>query len=203
MATGSKLIAHRTEHGTEARRVAKALEALQTVLPPPDGLMRVLAGFVRAPPGERGAGWQHDGFRGHIARQPIGHDGGRYHLEALQEFAKEPLRRSGAPVALDQDVEYFARVIDGPPQPTPFSIDHQTQFIEVPDVRTRTSRAPQASGVLRPESQRPETDRFVRDLNPAGKHHVGHVAQTQTKTVVEPHAPSDDPGRKAIAPVER
>jgi hypothetical protein len=33
-----------------------------------------------------GDGWQHDGFRGRVARQPIGHDGARYHLEALQEL---------------------------------------------------------------------------------------------------------------------
>ena len=110
MATGPKLVADRTEHGTEAGRVPEALEALQTVLTPPDGLMRILDTVVLAPAAEMGDGWQHDGFRGRVARQPIGHDGTRYHLEALQELAKEPLRRSGAPMAFDQDVEDLTRV---------------------------------------------------------------------------------------------
>lgn len=96
MAAGPKLVADRTEHRTEARRVPEALEPLQTLLTPPDELMRILDAVVLAPMAEMGDGWQRDGFRGRIARQPIGHDGGRYHLEPLQEFAKEPLRRSGA-----------------------------------------------------------------------------------------------------------
>src|SRR6516165_1607327 len=126
MAAGPKLVADHTEHRAEAGCVPEALESLQTVLAPPDGLMRILDAVVLAPAAEMGDGWQHDGFRGRVARQPIGHDGARYHLEVLQELAKEPLRRSGAPMALDQDVEYLTRVIDGPPQPTALPIDHQT-----------------------------------------------------------------------------
>src|SRR5262245_4793837 len=41
-----------------------------------------------------------------------------------------------------QDVEHLARVIDGPPQPAALSIDHQTEFIEVPDVGARPPAAP-------------------------------------------------------------
>jgi len=39
-----------------------------------------------------GYGRHHDGFRRHVARQPIGHHGARHHPESLQEFAKEALR---------------------------------------------------------------------------------------------------------------
>ena len=152
MAAGPKLVTDRTEHGAEAGRVPEALESLQTVLPPPDGLMRILDAVVLAPAPEMGDRRQHHSFRGRVARQPIGHDGGRYCLEALQECEKEPLRRSGAPMALDQDVEYLTRVIDGPPQPTALPIDHQTEFIEVPDVRAGSPNAPQSSGVLGAEA---------------------------------------------------
>ena len=63
MAARPKLVADRTEHGTEARRVPQALEPLQTWLTPADGLVRVLDAVVLAPPAEMGDGWHHDGFR--------------------------------------------------------------------------------------------------------------------------------------------
>ena len=63
-------------------------------------------------------------------------------------------------------------------------------------------RAPQSSGVLRPEPQRPEADGLVRDLNSSGQHQLGHVTQTHTEAVVKPHAPTDDLRREAIAFVE-
>jgi hypothetical protein len=69
----------------------------------------------------------------------------------------------------------FARVIDGPPQPAALTINHQTEFVKVPDVRARAPRAPQSSSVLRTEPQRPEADAFVRDLNPSGQHQLGDV----------------------------
>jgi hypothetical protein len=46
MAAGPKLVADRTEHRTEARRVPQALEPLQTSLTLADGLVRVLDAIV-------------------------------------------------------------------------------------------------------------------------------------------------------------
>ena len=54
MAAGPKLVADRTEHGTEARRVPQALEPLQTSLTLADGLGRVLDAVVLAPAAEMG-----------------------------------------------------------------------------------------------------------------------------------------------------
>ena len=73
MAAGPKLVADRTEHGTEARRVPQALEPLQTSLTLADGLVRVLDAVVLAPAAEMGDGRHHDGLRRRVARQPIGH----------------------------------------------------------------------------------------------------------------------------------
>src|SRR5262245_56491909 len=168
MAARPKLVADRTEDGTEARRVPQALEPLQPALPLANGLVRVLDPVVLAPAAEMGDGRHHNGFRRHVARQPIGHDDARHKLSALQEFSKEPLRGAGAPATLHQDVEHLARVVDGPPQPPALPVDPQTEFIEVPDVRARSLRAPQSSGVLDAEPQRPQADGLVRDLNPSG-----------------------------------
>jgi hypothetical protein len=91
--------------------------------------------------------------------------------------------------ALNEDIEKFAGVIDGPPQPAALSIDDQTEFIEVPDVGACPSPAPQSSRVLRPE---PQADGFVGDLNPSSEHQLGDVPQAHPEAVVEPHAPTDD-----------
>src|SRR6266849_361896 len=63
MATGPKLVADHTEHGTEARRVPQALEPLQAALTLADGLVRVLDAVVLAPAAEMGNGRHHDGLR--------------------------------------------------------------------------------------------------------------------------------------------
>jgi hypothetical protein len=112
---------------------------------------------------------------------------------------KSFLRKRFAARALRQDVKNLAGVIDGPPESAALSVDHQTEFIEVPDVRARPSRASQSSGVLRAEPQRPEANGFVRNPNPAGRHQLGDVTQTQTEAVVQPQATTDDVRREAIA----
>jgi hypothetical protein len=91
--------------------------------------------WLLAPVAEMGDGRHHDGFRRRVARQPIGHDGARHHPQPFQEFANEALRGECTPAALHQDVQNFTRVIDGPPQSAALPVDHQTEFIEVPDVR--------------------------------------------------------------------
>jgi len=54
MATGPKLVADRTEHRTEARRVPEALESLPISLTLPDRLVRVLDAVVLAPAAKMG-----------------------------------------------------------------------------------------------------------------------------------------------------
>ncbi len=80
---------------------------------------------------------------------------------SLEEFAKEALRSEGASTALNEDVEHLACVIDRPPQPATLAVDHQTEFIEVPDVGTGPVRPPQSACVLRAEPHRPEADGLV------------------------------------------
>jgi hypothetical protein len=50
-------------------------------------------------------------------------------------------------------------------------------------VRAHPSRAPQTSRVLRAEPQRPESNGFVRDLNPAGEYDFGDVTQAQAEAI--------------------
>jgi hypothetical protein len=104
--------------------VPEALEPLQAALTPADRLVRVLDPIVLAPAAKMGDAWQHGGFRGRIARQPVGHDRARHHPKTGQEFAKEALRGLRTPAVLDQDVEHLTRVIDGPRNVPTFSWPH-------------------------------------------------------------------------------
>src|SRR5262249_32255819 len=56
MAARPKLVADRTEHGTESRRVSQALEPWQPSLTLANGLVRVLDPVVLAPTAEMGYG---------------------------------------------------------------------------------------------------------------------------------------------------
>ena len=79
MAAGPKLVAERTEHGTEACGVSQALESLQRSLTLADWFVRVLNAVVLAPAAEMSDGRHHDRFRRRVARQPIGDDRVRHH----------------------------------------------------------------------------------------------------------------------------
>jgi hypothetical protein len=59
-----------------------------------------------------GDGRHHDGFRGGVARQPVGDDGARHHSSSPQEFPTEALGGTCAPTALNEDIEHLAGVID-------------------------------------------------------------------------------------------
>jgi hypothetical protein len=68
MAAGPKLVADRTEHGTEASSVPQTLESLQASLTPADGLARSLdsVGCEKSAEARRII---HDGFgAGHLGR---------------------------------------------------------------------------------------------------------------------------------------
>src|SRR5262249_30873719 len=71
------------------------------------------------------------------------------------------------------------------------------------DIGARAPRAPESSGVLRAEPRGPKADGFVRDLNPAREHQFGYIAQAYAEAIVEPHTPTDDLRREAVAFVER
>ena len=96
MASWPKLVADRTEHGTEARGVPQALEPLQPSLTLADRLVRVLDTVVLVPAAEMGDGRHQDGLRRRVARQPIGHDGtmrSPFRSFRKKRFAARALRR--------------------------------------------------------------------------------------------------------------
>src|SRR5438552_3924303 len=97
MAAGPKLVADRTEHGTEACGVPRALESLQTSLTLADGLVRVLDAVVLAPAAEMGDGRHHDGLAPPRSSPADRSVGARHNPSSLQEFAKEALRGECAP----------------------------------------------------------------------------------------------------------
>jgi hypothetical protein len=83
---------------------------------------------------------EHLPLGGTIAAELIRDDDPRDIGQALQQLAKELLRRLLVPLALHEDVEPVAVLIDCPPQIVPFAVDAEKDFIEVPLI-TRSGAA--------------------------------------------------------------
>ena len=145
MAAGPKLVADRTEHGTEARGVPQALEPWQTSLTLADGLVRVLDAVVLAPAAER---------RRSASRRPSPSrsspaDRSRWRTaqsvvpsRVCERSASRRVRSGGVEPRCRASRPHHRRPATASRAP------HQTEFIEVPDVRARPPRAPRSSGVL-------------------------------------------------------
>jgi len=134
IAAGPKLVADRSEHRAEARCMPEALEPLETALSLANSLVRALDALVRAP-AARGGQPSAEPRLLPSRRSSCDRSQGR---AAPSEVPSRACERSaaprGTPAALHQDVAHLARIIDHPPQPAPLTVDHQTEFIEVPDV---------------------------------------------------------------------
>src|SRR5262249_54301488 len=114
-------------------------------LPPGIYFRLLLIGYFEGIDSERGIAWRAaDSFALRdflglvLPEAPPDHSYGLSYAspdpESLQAFAKEARRGGGARAAVHQDVEHAAGIIDGPPQRGGLPVDHQTQFIKVPDV---------------------------------------------------------------------
>ena len=65
------------------------------------------------------------------------------------------------------------------------------------------SQEAQAACILGPGLERPQADRFMRDMDAALEHHLSPVAKAEAETRVQPNAVRYDFGRQAIAAVAR
>src|SRR3712207_2995002 len=107
-------------------------------------------------------------FHGTVARQLVrDHDTRGPHLP-LQQLAKQALGGLLVAPALDENVEYDAILVDGPPQPVLRSADHQAHFVEVPLVSRVWQLAPDLVGEALAELARPLPHGFMAHVDAAG-----------------------------------
>ena len=92
-----------------------ALEPLHPTFPLSCRTMGVLRAIVQSSALPMANPRQHLAKRCSVALEAIAHDATRQVAQTLEQLPKEPLRRSLAPLSLNQDVEDLAALIDRTP----------------------------------------------------------------------------------------
>jgi hypothetical protein len=90
-----------------------------------------------------------------IGAKFIGHDNSGRVAQALQQLAKEALRRPRVAPALDQHVEHASMLINRSPEVVQFALDADKHLIEKPLVARLWPAPLEAVGVGPPEAQAP------------------------------------------------
>jgi hypothetical protein len=167
----------------------------------PHDLMRVLGAIVHSQPLLMPAGQAKSLKRGAVGAQLVGdRQLGRKPLFA-EQLAHQPHGGPLVPARLDQQVENFALLVDGPPQIHALAADPHDHLVQVPAVTRPWSPLPQPASEQRPEFQHPAPDRLVRQVEPAfGKDLLG-IPVAEGKPQIEPDRVLDDRRREAVAAV--
>jgi hypothetical protein len=81
----------------------------------------------------------------------------------FQQLAKEPFRRAGVTISLDQYVNHVPVLIYGPPQILLLAIDFHENLIDVERITITTMPTFESSSVSNTKLDAPESDGFVAD----------------------------------------
>lgn len=120
-------------------------------------------------------------------------------LKGLEQFAQEFLRRPLIPPRLNDDVDYFAVLVDGTPQIPEITVDHQEVLIEMPTVAGSRTMRTNPLGIGTTKLQTPFADGFIRHYDAALCLHLLHIAVTQSESKIQPHnTVADDLGGEAV-----
>ena len=147
--------------------------------------------------------WHHFSVRCTVRCKFIRDDRSRHERQALQQLSEEALCRFRIPPLLNQDVEDFAILIHRAPQVDQRAVDLQEYLVEMPSIAATSAATTQAPCVRSTEFQRPQANRFVRNLDPPFQHHFLDVTKAEAEPEVQPRAVGDDFGGKSVPAVRR
>jgi hypothetical protein len=117
----------------------------------------------------------------------------------LSNRLKKSDRGLGVPPRLNEDVEYDADLIHGPPKIVLHTLDTNEYLVEVPFVPGPWPAAAQAAGKALAKFPTPTPHRFVGDDDaPLGQQEL-NVAQAEAEYMVQPDALADDLRGEAMA----
>ena len=85
----------------------------------------------------------------------------------LEKLAHQPQRCPSVAPALNQDIEDFAFVIDGPPEIHPLAGNPNDHLIEMPAIARPRTALPEPPCNDRSEFRHPATNRLVRNVEPS------------------------------------
>ena len=177
-------------YANESLRLPHGFESPHRPLPYPgrlvgefDPIVRVPRGLVdrigdEFPPG--------DG----VPAQPVRHD--LAWLTLSQQSLDEALCSVRVSSLLEQHVDDFAVLVDGPPQVPLLTSDPDEDLVQVESVAVAAVPAPQSMRVPWPELVAPEADRLVGDQDASPGQDVLDVPMANVEAVVEPDGVLDD-----------
>jgi hypothetical protein len=122
----------------------------------------------------------------------------RWAAMPLQQTLQQAFGRLGVAPRLDDLIEHIAILINRPSQPVFLAKDRDHDFVEMPNIATVWSLAPEAVSIVWLKLQSPAADRLVGDENTALEQHLLDQLQAQRKPEVQPHSMGDDLGWKAV-----
>jgi len=118
-------------HAEEALGGSSRLEPLQLAFASSDCLMRVFRPIVVSQPLVMRTGKSKTPERRGVGAQFVGDQQFRRDTLLLEQLAHQPQRRPTVAPALDQHVEDFALVVDGPPQIHPLAGDPHHHLVKM------------------------------------------------------------------------
>src|SRR5438034_8644363 len=123
--------------------------------------------------------------------------------QVLQQFAEKLLGGSLISLALDQNIQNIAVLINCSPQIMNAAIDPEEHFIKIPLVPRPRRSSSQVVSIKLAELEAPFSDRLIAESDTAHRHHLFNIAEAQGEAEVQPDGMTDDLGREAMTMVRR
>jgi len=98
---------------------------------------------------------------------------------------------------LDENVENFAFLVDGPSHEHPLAVVADDHFIQMPDGICASALAVDVGRDSGVELVRPAPDRFLAAIDSPFGNQILDVAQAQREAVIKPNSEPDDVWREA------
>ncbi len=126
------------------------------------------------------------------------HDPGGREALLLEQLLHQLLGGFGISLALDEDVQNLAFMVDGAPQPIALASDDDHHFVEVPVITGLRVGAAQIGGNDGSKLQEPSADGLVGDVQAPLGEHLLDIAEADSEPGVEPDRVADNFGREAV-----
>jgi hypothetical protein len=120
------------------------------------------------------------------------------YVNPLQQLAEKPLRRFLVSTALDENIQYVAILIDGPPEIVPCPMDGAKHLVHGPLVTGSGTPAPELMGRGLPELQAPLANRVVGHPDPTDEEPLFDIPLAQPEAVVQPDTVTEHFGGKPM-----
>ena len=110
----------------------------------------------------------------------------------LQELTNQLLRCPSITFRLYEEVQHFAFIVHGTPQPMPLLTDHNDHLVQMPVVPGFRPSLPQFPCNGLAKLKKPPPHGFVGDIEPALREEIFYVSITQSEPGVDPYRVADD-----------